>query len=48
VAAERARTGKTTEEIFADASVQIDENDLALLADLTKYAPDGDLPPVLD
>jgi hypothetical protein len=48
VAAERTRTGKTTEEVFADASVQIDENDLALLADLAKYAPNGDLPPVLD
>ncbi len=44
VARERARTGKTTEEIFTDAGVQIDENDLALIEDLIKYAPDGDLP----
>jgi hypothetical protein len=44
VAAERARTGKTSEEVFADAGVQIDENDLALVEDLIKYAPNGDLP----
>jgi hypothetical protein len=48
IARERARTGKTTEEIFAEASVQIDENDLALIEDLVKYAPNGDLPAELD
>lgn len=34
---ERARTGKTVEEIFAEAGQQIDANELALLADLEKY-----------
>jgi len=43
LARERARTGKTDAEIFADAGIQIDENDLALAADLVKYAPDGEL-----
>jgi len=44
LARERARTGKTDAEIFADAGIQIDENDLALAADLVKYAPGGELP----
>lgn len=37
VNAERARTGKTAEEIFAEAGIQIDANELALFADLEKY-----------
>lgn len=41
----QARTGKTAEEIFADAGVQIDANDLALLEDMARYAPAGDVPP---
>jgi hypothetical protein len=42
---EQARTGKTAAEIFADAGVQLDENELALIADLAKYDnPGGPLP----
>lgn len=37
VTLERARTGKTAKEIFTDAGVQIDANEVALLADLEKY-----------
>jgi hypothetical protein len=37
VTLERARTGKTVDEIFADAGLQIDANELALLTDLEKY-----------
>jgi hypothetical protein len=37
IAAERARTGKTTDEIFADAGLKLDINEAALLADLEKY-----------
>ncbi len=48
VARERARTGKTYEEIFEDATAQIDANEAALIADLAKYdaptGPDGPLP----
>ncbi|HKX30646.1 MAG TPA: hypothetical protein VJ302_23355 [Blastocatellia bacterium] len=39
VARERERTGKTAEEIYADAGVQIDANAAGLLDDLVKYAP---------
>jgi len=41
IAAERARTGLTYEEIFAQATQQIDANDAALRADLGN---DGPLP----
>lgn len=41
ISAERARTGKTYEEIFDDATSQIDANETALRADL------GDTGPVL-
>lgn len=46
VAKERARSGKTAAEIFADAGLQLDANEAALIADLAKYesGPDGPLP----
>lgn len=37
VAAERARSGMTYEEIFDAAGVKIDANSVALIADLAKY-----------
>lgn len=37
VAIERARSGKTAEEVFSDADVRLDSNQAALLADLEKY-----------
>lgn len=40
VSREKARTGKTAEEIYAEAGVQLEANDLALLEDLTKYGPE--------
>ena len=39
---EQARTGKTPAEIFADAGLQLDENEVNLIADQLKY--DGPLP----
>ena len=36
---EQARTGKTAAEIFADAGIQLDENELALIADLGAGGP---------
>jgi hypothetical protein len=44
-AREQARTGKTSDEIFAEAGVQIDANDLALLEDQVMYAQAGDVAP---
>lgn len=43
-AREDARADKTEAEVFADATAQINENDLALAADLVKYAPEGEVP----
>jgi hypothetical protein len=37
IALERARTGKTAEEVFSDAGIKIDTNEVLLLADLEKY-----------
>ena len=45
LARERARSGKTDAEIFADAGVQIDANEIGLAEDLIRYAPMGELPP---
>lgn len=40
---ERRRTGKTAEEVFAEAGAQLDANESALIADLVKYAPEGEV-----
>jgi hypothetical protein len=45
VDAEKARTGKTAEEIFDEAGVKLNDNDAALIEDLVKYAPDASTPP---
>jgi outer membrane murein-binding lipoprotein Lpp len=42
---ERARSGKTYEEIFDEAGAQLDANEIALLQDLAKYSTNP-LPPV--
>jgi len=38
IAREQERTGKTVAEIFADAGIQLDENELALITDLARYS----------
>jgi len=45
---ERERTGKTAEEIFAEAGAQLDANEVALISDLAKYAPEGEIPEDLE
>lgn len=43
VARERERTGKTPEEIFNDAGLQLEANQIALIGDLAALAPIGEI-----
>lgn len=39
---ERERSGKTTAQIFEQAGVRLEQNELNLMNDLVKYAPTND------